>query len=140
MTKLGRAGLAGLAAGAAKKATRRAAKDSALTTSANDKARQGRARRARCRSGQEGHQRAKDGNTLNGTVGRPEAKVHHPSRLGRLHLHLQTAAPSVVRHARCRPGPDNGVVDGRKASDAEVMAMTEAMVTFKEVLQMTGRS
>jgi hypothetical protein len=104
--------------------------------SANDEARQGRACRARCQSGQEGHQRAKDSNTLNGSVGRPEAKVHHPSRLGRLHLHLhlQTAAPSIVRHARCRPGPDNGVVDGRKASDAEVMAMAEAMVTFKEVL------
>ena len=42
-------------------------------------------------------------------IGWPAAKVHHPSRLG--HLHLQTAAPSVVRHSRCRPGPDNGVVD-----------------------------
>ncbi len=53
----------------------------------------------------------------NGTVGQPAAKVHHhPSKLGQ-HLHLQTAAQ-----------------DGRKASDAEVMAMTEATVTFKEVL------
>ena len=48
--KLGRAGLAGLAARVAKKDTRG----------------------------------AKDGNTLNGTVGWPEAKVHHPSRPGRL--------------------------------------------------------
>jgi hypothetical protein len=46
----------------------------------------------------------------------------------------KTAAPSVVGHAGCRPSPDNGFVDGRKASDAEVMAMTEATVTFKEVL------
>jgi hypothetical protein len=139
MTKLGRAGLAGLAAGAAKKATRRAAKDSALTTSANDKARQGRARRARCRSGQEGHRKScQRRQQTQRDRWQPEAKVHHPSRLGQ--LHQQTDAPSVVRHARCRPSPDNGIVDGRKASDAEVMAMTEAMVTFKEVLQMTGRS
>jgi hypothetical protein len=82
------------------------------------------------RSGQEGHQKScQDSNTLNRTVGSRRLRSTNPSRLGQ--LHQQTATPSVVRHARCRPSPDNGVVDGRKAPDIEVMAMTEAMVTFK---------
>ena len=96
MTKLGRARLAGLAAGAAKKAT---SVPKTATRSMEPLA-----------AGGQG----------------PPTHQGWDS--------LQMATPSVVRHARCRPGPDSGVVDGRKASDAEVMAMTEAMVTFKEVL------
>jgi hypothetical protein len=118
MTKLGRAGLAGLAAGAAKKATSvpktatgalstsATAKDGnrRANNSANTKARQDRACRACCRSGQEGHQRAKDGNTGPLASRRPRSTTHQGYTYTYKRLHLAMSDMLGVGRALVKEG------------------------------------